>query len=161
MLRCSACQSRIRSFKVLFEMNQSQPLWTGVCFMSILCKWSTSSKGHARLAPCLSLLLLVISILFFSQNTQQPLQSCVVIHLNWVLGRKKTDPKCGGFDQNFRPNGVEFEKKKEISTKIFCPTSLQPSNAVYSVWLPTKLITSNSKTFSRSQKIQLLSERET
>ena len=26
------------SFNVLFEMSQSQPLQTGVCFMSILCK---------------------------------------------------------------------------------------------------------------------------
>ena len=33
---------------VLFEMNQSKPLQTGVCLMSILCKWPTSSKGHAN-----------------------------------------------------------------------------------------------------------------
>ena len=29
-----------------FKISQSQPLKTGVCFVSILCKWTTSSKGH-------------------------------------------------------------------------------------------------------------------
>ena len=33
---------------MLFEKSQSKPLQTGVCLMSILCKWATSSKGHAN-----------------------------------------------------------------------------------------------------------------
>ena len=34
------------SFDLLFEISQSQPMHADVCFMSLLCKWATSSKGH-------------------------------------------------------------------------------------------------------------------
>ena len=34
------------SFDVLFEISQSQPMHAHVSFMSLPCKWATSSKGH-------------------------------------------------------------------------------------------------------------------
>ena len=34
------------SFDVLFEISQSQPMNDDVSFVSRLCKWATSSKGH-------------------------------------------------------------------------------------------------------------------
>ena len=34
------------SLDVLFEISQSQPMHGDVCFMSLLCKWATSSKSH-------------------------------------------------------------------------------------------------------------------